>query len=115
MTNGQDDLSVNLRSLSDAELDAFYSAARGVPRQLASLEIIDRLDSVWSFVSGAFGKTRFPLYEQSPFAFHQVETAQGAIATRAGDVAGSLKLWGGGLIIAVALLAIAYILFKVKK
>lgn len=120
-------------NLSDTELDNAYDAVWhqlqnttgqdriAVSQTLSDIgsNILDRLSSVWSFTTGAFGYTRFPKYDAiqqtSPQGFVQTTTAQTALKESASNVAGSLKKYAFGGLGLVGLLAGAYILYTITK
>lgn len=76
--------------LSDADLDAAFAASYDLHDQVSTAyyaaEISNRLQSVWSFVSGAFGSNRFPLYAART-GFSQSQAAQSSVADSAQNVA----------------------------
>lgn len=104
-------------NLSDADLDQAYAAAWDtkqypIAEQYGS-EIISRLASPWSFVSGILGNERFPKYTQRVRnvgqSFGQVSATRESVADSAANVAdaatGALKI-GGVALAAVAVIAV---------
>ena len=109
---------IDAGKLSDAELDAAYAAAFDAriyrDAQLYSVEIVDRLASIRSFVTGLFGSTRFPLFDARG-QFQQVAAARDAVNIAAQNITNKLSLWGGSLTIIAGLALVAFIIWKVKK
>lgn len=119
--------------LSDNDLDALYAetyqsyvtatraskATWARALQLVTEEILIRLQTVWSFATGAFGITKFPKYEKiqasdpSLYGFQQSEVAQQTIAAHAAETTsniGSGIAIGLGSGVTIGLIALAVIL-----
>lgn len=113
-------------SLSDSALDAAfaaeYDARRTGTKYYGDLsgEISYRVASVWSFVSGAFGSTRFPMWEArtaKATGFSQSQAAQASIKASAANVAstaGSILTTGATFAI-VGLIAAGFLVYQLKK
>lgn len=104
--------------MTDAELDRAYADA--IERKdyaaadMYAAQIVDRLASPLSFIGGLFGAERFPLYS-AQVNFSQASAARESTAKAAGDVASTFKFGFGGALLAAGLVAIAVIVYKVKK
>lgn len=105
-------------NLSDEQLDAAYSdATKAGQWQTAArfgLEIIARLATPASFFAGLIGKEHFPLYAAST-KFSQVDSARTSVSDNAAivgkKIASSLQFGGS----TIALVAVAFILYKVTS
>lgn len=102
--------------LSDAALDAAFAASfdKGdvFAIQYYGAEIIDRLTSVWSFVAGAFGAQRFPLYEARA-RFSQSGAARGSLGDSAADVSKGIAAAGmpvAGVVAVIGLIAVVVLI-----
>ena len=112
-----------ISALSNDDLDTTFSSAwnsgNGIVASLTGSEIASRLASPWSFIKGVFGSTTFPLYsaimERTNGVLPQSQSAQQAVSDSAKNVAGKLEFFGGSFMVVVALVAIAYIVFRYKK
>lgn len=132
-------LSGTYDNLSDAELDDLYSStfdsyqtstgaaqiAWATSMQLQSMDILDRLSSVTSFITGFFGSSKFPKYDAiqkthpNLKGFQQVTTAQTSVKTAAGNVVDTMTSglkWGlgGTAVVGVGLIAL-YIYVNRRK
>lgn len=110
----------DMTSLSDSQLDAAYAASYdlgdGPSTAAYGVEIVDRLASGLSFLEGAFGVTRFPLYTARK-GFNQVDTAQSSIVQSANNVASTVGHWTLGIGLPLLLLAgtVFYFVYVKRK
>lgn len=110
-----------LQALSDSDLDTAYAAYFDVKdtatyTQLGS-EIVNRLTSVFSFVQGVFGGTRFPLWEARQAYFKQTVAAQSSVANSAANVAGTAKdyMLGIGVPLVATAVIVLYLIYANRK
>lgn len=111
----------DIAAMSDADLDTAYAAYFDVHdmvtySQLAT-EIGHRLTGVFSFLEGAVGVNRFPLYDARQNYFNQAIVAQGAIVSSAANVASTVKNYalGIGVPLLVAGMIVFYFVYVKRK
>ena len=113
--------------LSDSQLDAayaaYYDAGDLTSANIYAQVILTRLQSFGSFLEGALGVTRFPLFDArqaaTPGGFQQAQAAQSSISTSAGNLASAagnaiksgLSAFGTGTVLGLAIVAIVAYLY----
>lgn len=105
---------IEAKALSDNALDSAYvNAVDAQTRSIVSLEIIDRLSSVRSFITGTLGFTRFPKYNAGVASFKQVDAAQVSVSDNAKNVVSGIgtNLWS----IALPIIIVVVILYVLSK
>lgn len=111
-------LQADISKMSDSELDAAFAKAFDAKntREYIPLnsEILDRLQSVGSFITGWFGAKRFPLFDARG-NFQQVEAVREAVKTSAGNVAGNISFGVKGAIALIVFVGVIILVLKFKK
>ena len=106
------------KDLSDSELDKYFAASFDAKKSdvyTLQAEILDRLATVRSFITGVFGSVRFPLYDARG-NFKQVDTAQTALKDNAAQVADKISwgVWRLAIPIMIVVIAVYIISRKIK-
>ena len=105
-------------AMSDSRIDSVYAVAfdskDAFTASGAGVEILDRLATARSFITGALGIVRFPLYDARG-AFQQVDTARDAIADNTKKVVDSLSTGMYGLIALIVFVGVVVLVVKLKK
>lgn len=105
--------------LSDSQLDAAYGQAvdngQSATAARFGLEINSRQASVGSFLLGAVGVNRFPIYAAKSSSQFSTTSAQGDITKSAAAVADKVTFSAKAILITALIIGLAVVTFKVKK